>query len=399
MKGKEKRLRQLSRWLGRLLLGLLILLGLLLAASALYNRTLPTASATPSQLSEAEKARLAEFWQLRQQLGDAVWPGWHTIASPVIVYNESHVFLLGYPDPPSDGWQTVPRSEAHGGAWQPVANDSFNGQPYYAQPLPADGTTPQAFVVRVGDRWVSSMQTMEWIEISFANQFRRDLPGFLTAVFPYTLVTNLFIRGSDGYISLLIHESFHAYQGELAPEKVAAAETAVSQQEPLYPDDSALQANWQTELDLLAAALQPDADAADLACQFLAQRQQRRQQANLSPDLIAYEQQREWLEGLARYAELEMWRQAANTDGYTPFLSLLDDPKFNRYTSFDQRWQQEVDQIGRSAGAGDGRFYYTGMAQAVLLDRLLPDWKEQAFDEGVWLEELLQTTCAAISAR
>ena len=53
MKGKEKRLRQLSRWLGRLLLGLLILLGLLLAASALYNRTLPTASATPSQLSEA----------------------------------------------------------------------------------------------------------------------------------------------------------------------------------------------------------------------------------------------------------------------------------------------------------------------------------------------------------
>jgi hypothetical protein len=38
---------------------------------------------------------------------------------------------------------------------------------------------------------------------------------------------------------------------------------------------------------------------------------------------------------------------------------------------------------------GDGRFYYSGFAQAVLLDRLAPGWKAQLFDEGAWLEELL----------
>lgn len=392
---KKRPLRRLSRWLKRVLLGLLLLSVLLLVASALYNRTLPTVSATPDQLSAAEKARLAEFWQLRGQLGTAVWPGWEKVPSPVIVYNEAYVFLLGYPGAPPDGWQTVPRGEQHGGLWQPIHDDHFNGQPYYRQPLPANGETPQAFVVRVGDRWVSSMQTMEWTEISFANQLRNELPSFLTAVFPYPLITNLFIRGSDGYISLLVHEAFHAYQGELAPAKVAAAETAVSQQESLYPNDPALQANWQTELNLLAAALQPDADTAALARQFLAQRQQRRQQANLSPDLIAYEQQREWLEGLARYAELELWRQAAQTDGYSPLSALGDDPKFSGYTTFDRRWQQEIDQIGRMADAGDGRFYYTGMAQAVLLDRLLPGWKEQALAEGVWLEGLLETAVLA----
>jgi hypothetical protein len=388
---KKRPLRQLSRWLGRLLLSLLLLLGLLLVASALYNRTLPTASATPDRLSEAEKGRLAEFWQLREQLGATVWPGWETLPSPIIVYNESYVFLLGYPDAPPDGWQTVPRGQQRGGAWQPAPDDNLNGQPYYRQPLPANGETPQAFVVRVGDRWVSSMQTMEWAEISFANQLRADLPGFLTAVFPTPLVTNLFIRGSDGYISLLVHEAFHAYQGELAPAKVMAAETAVAQQEPLYPQNDTLQANWQTELDLLTAALQPNADAASLARQFLAQRQQRRQQANLSPDLIAYEQQREWLEGLARYTELELWRQAAQTDSYAPLPDLLTDPKFSGYATFDRRWQQEIDQIGRMADAGDGRFYYTGMAQAVLLDQLLPGWKGQALAEGVWLEGLLET--------
>lgn len=44
----------------------------------------------------------------------------------------------------------------------------------------------------------------------------------------------------------------------------------------------------------------------------------------------------------------------------------------------------------RMARAGDeSRFYYTGMAQAVLLDRLDPDWKSWLFEPGVWLEDLL----------
>ncbi len=39
---------------------------------------------------------------------------------------------------------------------------------------------------------------------------------------------------------------------------------------------------------------------------------------------------------------------------------------------------------------GETRFYYTGFAQGVLLDRLDPDWKSQAFEPGVWLEDLLR---------
>jgi hypothetical protein len=39
---------------------------------------------------------------------------------------------------------------------------------------------------------------------------------------------------------------------------------------------------------------------------------------------------------------------------------------------------------------GEIRFYYTGMAQAVLLDWLAPEWKLQAFGESVFLERMLQ---------
>ena len=35
------------------------------------------------------------------------------------------------------------------------------------------------------------------------------------------------------------------------------------------------------------------------------------------------------------------------------------------------------------------RIRYSGMAQAVLLDRLMPGWKDRAWAEGVWLEDLL----------
>jgi hypothetical protein len=31
------------------------------------------------------------------------------------------------------------------------------------------------------------------------------------------------------------------------------------------------------------------------------------------------------------------------------------------------------------------------MAQAYLLDRVLPDWKAIAFDDNIWLDDLLQS--------
>ncbi len=39
--------------------------------------------------------------------------------------------------------------------------------------------------------------------------------------------------------------------------------------------------------------------------------------------------------------------------------------------------------------SGDGRFYYTGFAQAVLLDRYAPDWQSQIFEDDVSFDTLL----------
>lgn len=364
-------------------------LGLLLL-SALSNFGLPQVSASPETLNEAELTRQSELFHLRRAVGDNVWSGWDAADLPAITYNEGYAFLLGYAGQPPAGWLKVPVGVQRGKDWQILPGKTFDGQVLYVQPLPP-GLYPENFAVRVGERWVSSLQTREWMEIQLAQTVRADLPGFLRPVFPYRLFISLLLGSDDKYISAAAHESFHAWQGFAAPHKFSAAETAARLDERYPWDDESLAQDWQAELQRLADMLRGENPAA-LPAQvrrFLELRAARRQSAGLSPELITYEQQREWLEGLARYAELEIWRQGG-LPGYEPLPSTVSLSNFNRYQGFATRWRQELDQMPRMYNdEGDGRFYYSGMAQAYLLDLLLPGWKERAFDDGVWLETLL----------
>jgi hypothetical protein len=359
---------------------------------AVANRRLPTASTVVERLSEQDKARLAEILHLRETLGEATWPGWGAADIPIIHYNEAYAFLVGIPDP-SPGWVKVPEGNRIGGPWEAVIDDTFDGETYYRQPLPASGEMPQSFAVLVGDRWVGSLATMEWMKIGLTNELRRDLPSPLAAVFPYTLFTGVLLDNSEHYMAGVLHETFHAFTGTVAPARLAEAEQ-INQEDGRYPwEDVELQGSWQVELDMLANALRADSaeTSADLARQFLAQRTQRRQEAGLDEALVSYEQQREWLEGLAKYVELEIWRQAATTQGYQAVEALAADPDFGQYATYDAHWSREVAQMARMAGdTGDGRFYYTGMAQAVLLDRLASGWKDKVMQDNVFLEDLLR---------
>ena len=371
---------------------------LLAAVSAVSNLGLPQGSISLETLSESDKVRLAEALHLRQSLGESVWTGWGQADIPVILYNENYAFLVGYPQPPP-GWVKVPAGIQRGSAWDPVPGDSFEQQTYYRQRLPGSGITPEAFTVLVGDHWVSSLQILDWAKISLVQTIRQDLPAFLRPIFPYRLFLGQLIEGSDQYISLMEHEAFHAFQGSLAAGKFSAAENASSQYASQYSwEDAFLQADWQQELELLADALQSSDDgaASEIVRRFLDTRSARRGARQIAPQLAAYEQQREWLEGLARYAELEIWRQA-DSGKYVPIASTEALADFKAYAGFAKRWSQEINQMKRMADdEGDGRFYYSGMAQAFLLDRLLPGWKVRAFEDGVWLEDLL---AEAVSGR
>ncbi len=387
--------RRLRRIVLFTFLGALLLCVGTAGAFAVMNRSLPTRSQMVEQLSEAEKGRLAEAFHLREELGDAVWSGWGQAEIPVIVYNEAYAFLIGYPDPPA-GWVTVPWNAQRGGPWELVPGDEFLGQPYYRQPLPDPDATPENFTVLVGDRWVATLQTKEYAEIDFVAGFREELAPPLQPIFPYQLFWNKLLGDTEVYVSALEHEGFHAFQGMIRPERITQAEVAV-QLESQYPwDNETSEGAWKEELDLLLQAVKADEDlqAGELARAFLARRDRRRKTHELSPELIDFEQQREWLEGLAKYSEMELLRQAAISADYEPVL--IEDPEFEAYSGSLRYWSQQLDEVVRSAlRESEIRFYYSGFAQAVLLDRLLPAWKERVFSEDIWLEDLLAEALAA----
>jgi hypothetical protein len=371
------------------LLGVSAFCLVIVGISALSNLLLPSQSVNSERLTALDKARLAEANHLRQALGDAVWPGFGQANIPVILYNQEYAFLTGLPDP-EPGWIKVPANEQRGGPWEVVPGDTFQGEPYYRQRLADPEITPEAFTVLVGDRWVASMTTREWTEIGIAEPILESFPSWLRPILPYKLFIRFMLGDSDRYISLIQHEAFHAYQGQVAGALIAAGEDALHQYGGKYPwDSNDLQADWESEIDLLVKAVRAASreETIELTRQFLARREQRRSDNRLSPELVDYECLRELEEGLAKYVQVQTLQQAATASDYQPVANIELDRDFNRYTTAEKFLNLEISNT--KTVSEDSRFYYTGMLQALLLDRLMPGWKGRALAE-ITLEDLLR---------
>ncbi len=314
--------------------------------AAFFVLFLPTSD--PSLLTPDDKANLVEVLRLQAELGEELWPGFGQAKIPIILYNDRFEFLIGEVAPPSP--------------WTVVAGDDFGGKPYHRRMA----SNPQAFAVRVGSRWAGSMT-------SLAEMNRKG---------PLKM-------GREAYIPFVHHEMFHAFQAVEAPEHFKAAQEAYAS-EARYPAKEAdFIAAWDKEGGLLATALSTSDPAAlpGRVREFLQAREARRAQAKLSPELLTYERELEWLEGLAKYIEDRVSDLAS---------ARKDDPRYSSYRP--PFWRQaDLFRLTKKLGQQDGdlRFYLSGMAQAKLLDRLSPGWKQKAMQPGVHLEDLLRAAVTA----
>lgn len=352
----------------------LSLLGLCLVLSTISmisNQNLPEEE-TSGQLSELDQARLLEALHLKSTLGDGVWPGWGSTMIPVIVWNRSHEFLANYKDESPAGWSAV-------------MDDDLGGEIYFQR----TANEPQNFAVRVGDVWSASMATKQTTDVFLIQTFRDMFPTPVKQIFPY----RLFLQPSETQIGGLLHETFHVYQYQIAPERITRAESIHKLGDQYESVAEAFQSVWKKESALLADALKAKTqkEKLELARQFLATRDARRNDSQLSDDLLEYERWLEWEEGTAKYMELAILKAASTTSTYQPLPGMKDDPDFKGYQNFDSRWSQEMIQLRYQTSSGETQFYMTGLAQAFLLDELLPDWKDRYWNDDVFLEDLLRT--------
>jgi hypothetical protein len=367
----RSRAKRYTKYALILLSGMLVSCIIMAVAGYISNRNLPGGPLTTAFLDDLDKIRLAETINLRTRLGGEIWPGWDQAEIPLIVWNRDYEFLVGVSEPPA-GWEAVP-------------GDTFQGQVYYRRPA----VDPQNFAVPIGDRWAASMATKYETDFFMQEVFIDILPPLVEDIFPYRLL----ILPSEVQISGVLHESFHVYQADVARSAFDGAETIYAEGESYWEADAVMHADWKAEIDLLIDAMQASekGDLAELTRQFLSQRDQRRAGHDLSAILVEYEQCIEWLEGTAKYMELGIWEAASQSQGYTPLPETSSDPDFRGYQTFVSHWGREISQAKRQASLeGDVRFYYTGMLQARLLDRLMPNWKTHILHEGIFLEDLLR---------
>lgn len=296
-------------------------------------------------LTAQDKALLQEALNLKQALGDDVWPSLGTAALPIILYNDSFEFMIGSVIPPPPPWVKT-------------EGDVFSGRPYYRRPA----KNPQAFAVEVEEEWAGSMSTLER----------------MAGKIPFKI-------SPDFYVVLLLHEVFHAFHAREAPARFRRA-SALYLLEGDYPaKDPAFAKAWTAEGALLAAALKAKDRAEVLAATraFLENRRARRESIPFSLGTTDYEREMEWLEGLAKYAEIRFYELAA---------ARALEPSFTAYKPGLPHWTWDFVRLEKQLGTqqGDLRFYLSGMAQARILDRLSPEWKARFFKEGGAMEDRLQ---------
>jgi hypothetical protein len=202
----------------------------------------------------------------------------------------------------------------------------------------------------------------------------------------------LILLSTDHYITALVHESFHAYQAENYSERFEDAEKAYRSTEAyenLYPE---MGEAWEREVQYLIDAVEETDPSTqiELIRSFLDTREQRRNEVDLSQAFELYEKRFEWLEGSAKYVELETWENASDAASYQPISSILEDRDFDAYQGYEKRWENEINNAKTAAKNGsETLFYYSGMLQARLLDILMPDWQTKIGNPDIWYEDLL----------
>ena len=371
-KKNQKKQKKSSRIITIIALSLTGLCLLTAGISFILNQTLPQTSSTPDELSQQDLAHAEEALHLMAKLGDVTWPGFEN-NFPLILWNEQYAFLVNL------------QEELPG--WDRLGEEMVNGRPIFVQENKSDY---QAFTeVLANGRYAGSMATKNATNIGFINLFRDSLPPGISQIFPYRLL----LLSTDHYITALVHETFHAYQAENYPQRFEDSEKAYPSSGDYEGIFESMSTDWQLEVQALIDALNENdpSNQVEFINTFFQIREERRSKANLTMALRSYEKRYEWLEGSAKYVELEIWKNAANSSGYQPVEAISIDNDFDGYQGYQKRWNNELNNAKTAAkNGGDTLFYYSGMLQARLLDELMPDWKTRIGQAGVWYEDLLR---------
>ncbi len=325
---------------------------------------------------------LKECRSIMSNLGKEIFPGWEFQKIPVLFYRPNvEEILINYPHQPKGYTRYT--------GFNPLGNDTIYVRNDTTLFSIDDQNTSHEIegiqVLIVADPYSSMRNQLRDIlnrPKDFASKWLDDW-NFIPS--PYDLLT------------MILHESFHVYQNNMAPDK-SANEMVVSQYPVLDPVNNAL---YVVEGNILYDALltQDTKLKKEKIKKFVSVRSYR--QSRLDSSWVEYENLNEYTEGLAKYVEykflklgesIEPIKEMSYCNGFKGYSGILRPVFQNRMKNMVNIVAVNDDRFGNKFGSGPLRFklYDLGACQALLLDDIKSNWKENIFDNNVYLTNLLK---------
>ena len=311
----------------------------------------PGSSTPATGLTAADRltlGRLGEALVLSRATAGKIWPGWGLEKTPIVVYEAGRVaYLVNHPAPPPD----FTRLEGK---------------------LPLLGTV---YAKSGRDPRFNANTSIELGGVSTA------CIGFSTAPFETE-------SPSLRFIALVFHEAFHAYQAKVGKPGKGAVEATFMRYPDLNAENLALAQLEQMILFQLTRF--DDVPDPERIKGFLAVRQARLQ--SLGAEFLRADRGIEYQEGIPTYLEVRLLEEARKSSAATPGLGAEDPYALGFGVAPELKagdYLLRLLRFSSDAGTARSRAYSTGMALALLLDRLGVDWKGEALTSDKYLDEIL----------
>jgi hypothetical protein len=315
------------------------------------SQALP-AQGTPA-IPSVDRIRIAEMYRLADQIQDKIWPGWSHAPFALLLITPEHEFLIRHPAPTKEfsdaGYDDVLKSRVY------YRKRQF--EPSFLATFPAVGNVP-TIVVGEAEKTLSKTST-PWVVAMLHEHFHQlesADPAYKAAV------DALDLSGGDTSGLWMLNYPF-----PYAKEEV--------------------QKTFHEMCVALSSALAAP-DGADLEQRGSAYRQAREAFKKLvSESDYRYVSFQLWQEGVARYTELRVAERAAAE--YVPSAEFQKLPDYTPFRQVAEYWRKNILRELPGLPLGNYKrvvFYYVGAAEAMLLDRVSPEWKKRFFTQKFFFE-------------
>jgi hypothetical protein len=363
---------------------LISLCGLMLV---IFSGMVSAQQATELKIDPMLLVSLKECRNIANSLGNELYPGWDFQKTPILFYKPNvQELLINFPYKP-EGFSGYAGFNPLGSETIYFRNDSTM---FTIDDQNTSSEIDSIPVLVVADPY-SSMR----------NQLQDVLTRRSKELTDRWLESWSFIPSPYDELVLILHEAFHVYQSKMAPDK-GANEMVVTQYPLLDPVNNALYVLEGNILKDALLATEPSIKKEKIK-EFVAVRSFR--QSLLDSNCVEYENLNEYVEGTAKYVEykflqtgeaVEPIREMYYQNGFNGYKGVLPKKFQDRINNMVNVVAVNDDRFGNKFGSGPLRFklYELGACQAMLLDEVMPQWKEKIFQDGVYLSDMLKQSMA-----